>query len=276
MREISDVKELQQILLEMLVWFRDFCEAHGLTFFLSNGTLLGAAKYQGFVPWDDDVDIMMPRDDYDRLVQLTEIDADGYRLLCREREPTWRLPYAKLSDTRTRMKEADFDFGAECGVFLDIFPIDRWHPVRSIAAVQAVSCEIWKRMLLYANAGSFHTPQRGAKRGILFALWRTGKALGPERLQQALLRRAERSRAYPERYAGCVVWSSHLTNEVLPAAVFAGGKTLSFCGSDYPVPAGYPVYLEKLYGRWQSEVPEQRGSNHMLRVWRKEESECVL
>ena len=272
MREISDVKELQQVLLELLAWFKAFCEAHELTFFLSNGTLLGAAKYQGFVPWDDDVDIIMPRADYDRLVRMTEIRGGRYRLLCCETTPGWRLPYAKLSDTRTFVQESDYDFGAEIGAFLDIFPIDRWHPNRAVAAVQAVSSEVLKRVLVFANAGSFHTERRGVKRWILFALWTAGRCMGYERLCRKILRRADRSRAYPEKLVGCVVWTSHLTREIVPASVFAGGETLTFCGEAYPVPVGYAMYLDRLYGCWREDPPAARQkSNHTIRVWWKEE-----
>ena len=271
MREISDVTELQQVLLEMLAWFKDFCEAHELTFFLSNGTLLGAAKYQGFIPWDDDVDIIMPRADYDRLVNMTEIREARYRLLCRETTPGWRMPYAKLSDTRTLLREGDCDFGAEVGAFLDIFPIDRWHPHRIAAVAQAFSCEVLKRMLVFANAGSFCTKRRGIKRWILFALWSAGQCLGSECLCKKILRRADRSRTYPEKLVGCVVWTSHLTREIFPASVFAAGETLTFCAEEYPVPVGYEVYLDRLYGRWREEPPEaKRKSNHTIKVWWKE------
>ena len=70
MREITDIREIQTLLLNMLRYLKGVCEANGLTYYLSNGTLLGAVKYGSFISWDDDVDIMMPRQDYEKLMEL--------------------------------------------------------------------------------------------------------------------------------------------------------------------------------------------------------------
>ena len=71
MKEIENIQDIHSILLDSLCYFDSFCKSKGLKYFLGNGTLLGAAKYGGFVPWDDDADILMPREDYDKLVNLT-------------------------------------------------------------------------------------------------------------------------------------------------------------------------------------------------------------
>ena len=83
MKEIVEIREIQEIQLGALRHLKAICERHGLTFFLSNGTLLGAVKYKKFIPWDDDIDVFMPRKDYDRLTALSDIDSDVYRLFNR-------------------------------------------------------------------------------------------------------------------------------------------------------------------------------------------------
>lgn len=271
MREITDVREVQQILLDALRNFDTFCRERDLPYFLANGTLLGAAKYGGFVPWDDDVDILMPRESYDRLLELYE-NGGKYRLLSSVTESGWRLPYAKLTDTDTLQKEGDYDFGVELGVSVDIFPLDRWHPNKRVAKLQALWCECLKRMLICANGGAFSTEKRGVKRLILHSIWVAGKLLGTKRLLRMIAARARRWGRYPEKHLGCVVWTCHGTGEVLPAAVFCNAGKLDFCASAYPVPSEYETYLTALYGNWKADLPaEAQRSNHCIRVWRKHE-----
>ena len=92
MTEITDLYEIQRLELGILRHLSGICRENGLHFFLSNGTLLGAVKYGAFIPWDDDIDIFMPRADYDRLMSLPGADAGPYRLLSQERTPGWRMP----------------------------------------------------------------------------------------------------------------------------------------------------------------------------------------
>lgn len=272
MREMTDVSQIQQVLLGALTHFKAVCEKNGLTFFLSNGSMLGAVKYQKFIPWDDDADILMPREDYDKLLRLTDIDTETYQLLCRERTPGWRIPYAKLTDKRTVLKEGEFDFGAELGVSVDIFPIDKWHPNAGRARFQARWQNVLIRLLFGANAPRFTTPKRGVQKAILYGIWLAGHAVGAQRLCRTVVRRAERFARYPDRYMGCVVWSIYGTREVIPGEVFAAAETVRFCDDDFPVPKGYDAYLTNLYGDWRKELPpEKQKSHHVIRAWWKDE-----
>ena len=99
MKQLS-LKEIQSIEFDILVDFKKYCEEHNLSFFLSNGTLLGAVKYQGFIPWDDDIDVILPREDYERFI--SEFVSDGKReLLCTQRNSQFVFPFAKHYDTAT-------------------------------------------------------------------------------------------------------------------------------------------------------------------------------
>ena len=141
MTEITNLREIQLLELGILQHLADICRKHGIRFFLSNGTLLGAVKYGKFIPWDDDVDILMPRADYDCLMHLPDIDTACYRLFSQERMPAWRLPFAKLCDMRTEKRETSANFGLPTGLDIDIFPIDVW----SGGERQARRCGLWRR-----------------------------------------------------------------------------------------------------------------------------------
>lgn len=117
--------EIQKKLLDMLVWFDGFCRANNLRYYALGGTLLGACRHQGFIPWDDDVDVGMPRPDYERLAELMGSEIrDGY-VLETENSPDPKFCYffSKLYDTSTTLQE-DVATGLKRGLFLDVFPLD--------------------------------------------------------------------------------------------------------------------------------------------------------
>ena len=129
MRRITDIHELRSIQMGILDHVHDYCERHGLRYFLSSGTLIGAVRHKGYIPWDDDIDIYMPRQDYEQFLR-NFLDGTGhFRVLAPspwERaggEIPYYYTFAKVVDTRTLMVETETK-GFEIGVFMDIFPVD--------------------------------------------------------------------------------------------------------------------------------------------------------
>ena len=120
MKEIS-IEEAKKIQLEILKKVAAFCDENGLRYFIYYGTYLGAIRHKGFIPWDDDIDICMPRADYEKFMDTFKCEnLDVY---------TWRkdnkalLPFGKVYDIRTEVKE-NADFGETFGINIDIFPMD--------------------------------------------------------------------------------------------------------------------------------------------------------
>ena len=117
------LNSIQNRLLEMLKWFDDYCLSHDLTYYVVGGTLLGAIRHQGFIPWDDDIDVALPRDDYNRLINDFEND-DRYCLetpYCGNKD--FLYSYSKLYDKSTTLVEKS---RKKCvrGLYIDVFPLD--------------------------------------------------------------------------------------------------------------------------------------------------------
>ena len=271
MRKIEDVKEIQQVLLNNLIFLKEICEKHNLTFFLSNGTLLGAIKYQQFIPWDDDADVFMPREDYEKLVHLQDIDNEIFELLVKEKNPLWNMPFAKLRDKRTILKETSADFGVENGIAVDIFPLDNWKSEKRSAIIQAKYCGLLRRFLSAAVEEQFISPRTGIKRAVLYLIWKYSRLKGVKFFYDRIIREVEKGKTMSSEYKGSVAWSLYGSKEVIPSKVFTKITEATFCGEKFPVPVGYDSYLRNLYGDYTLDPPkEKQKTHHDILVWWKD------
>ena len=121
---MRQVENLQQEEFKILCVFRDYCNEHGLKYFLEGGTLLGAIRHKGFIPWDDDIDTIMPRQDYEQFISLQEKEPIGHGLVVITRDSgiDFHSPYIKICNTKTIL----FEGGRreDTGLFIDVFGID--------------------------------------------------------------------------------------------------------------------------------------------------------
>lgn len=122
MKEIT-AEELKEIQMSLLDYFDEFCNKNRLKYTLACGTLLGAVRHKGYIPWDDDIDVYMERDDYDKLLSLYNNNENSHiKLMSIENNPSYSFLFAKLVDDRTSLIE-DYNI-MPIGVNIDIFPLD--------------------------------------------------------------------------------------------------------------------------------------------------------
>jgi len=117
------LREVQLSCLDIMKAFDAFCKENKLTYYLSGGTLLGAVRHQGFIPWDDDVDLMMPREDYQRMLTLDFPDPN-YGFFCLEKMADYSRPWVRMTDKRTVISGMAHYSGDTQAICIDIFPID--------------------------------------------------------------------------------------------------------------------------------------------------------
>lgn len=119
-----DLEELKLIQLDIVQALHDFCIENNIKYSLACGSLLGAIRHNGYIPWDDDIDVYMEREDYDRFISMFPQSYKGiYEIACMETMKQWNIPYGKLFDNRTVMTE-DVDGWLPIGVNIDVFPVD--------------------------------------------------------------------------------------------------------------------------------------------------------
>lgn len=123
--ESIGTEEFKRISLELLAQFDKFCRENNINYSLSYGTLLGAVRHKGYIPWDDDIDVMLSRKEYNRLISLfPESYNSYYQLDCVECNAKWNRPYAKFSDNRTLIFEESSGQIKDQSIGIDVFPID--------------------------------------------------------------------------------------------------------------------------------------------------------
>ena len=124
MMKIITENELKQLELDILKDVALFCEKNGMRYYLCGGTLLGAVRHGGFIPWDDDIDIIMPRPDYMKFLKLYNNRKSIYRCNSIFNRPDWYSSFAEVEDTRTIKRYKGFSQKEIHGVSIDVFPMD--------------------------------------------------------------------------------------------------------------------------------------------------------
>jgi lipopolysaccharide cholinephosphotransferase len=248
--------------------FRTFCEENNIQYFLAYGTLLGAIRYKGFIPWDDDVDVLVPREDYDRLVKLFR-DSDKYRLYAFERNQKYRFPFAKLCDMDTRLTEIYYpNNGVELGVSVDIFPLDNWSDNLDEARMEAK--HIHKNMS-WLRVTQMDKPN--TQNPIKFAYWYLimafVKLIGSKHFINKIINESNKPEQKGSPYVGAKVWCLYGERGIIPAEAFADSVEIEFEGEQFSAPVGYDTYLTCLYGDYLPEPPvEKRKTHHSFKAYR--------
>lgn len=264
----SDLKKLQRLELRILKDVDRVCGELGLTYFLDSGTVLGALRHGGFIPWDDDIDIGMPRDDYDRfMVEAPMLLGEEYVVSTPEVNPNQAPLFGKVWLCGTRFATAEtVEAGFDPGIFVDVFPYDALSRDAAIAAKQRRSCRFWQSVSYLVHAKSIVVPHEGALGAVERA------ACGVTHLiARGLFSRDKLLERFNEA-ATCSNDPEHASDDLIVMAYASYGpynrsmmlptSVVSFEGIEFPAPHDPEAYLEQLYGNWRELPPVEKRRNH--------------
>lgn len=256
------LRELQLKQLPMLEYFRDFCEKNGLTFYLIGGGLIGALRNGGFVPWDDDVDVMLPREDYEKLPGLwREQHADGrFRLLKTDDEMFTGNIFITITDTScTMVKTNQTEVDIPHGLVLDVFPLDVAPDGRFARKMQFVWTMIYSLFLAQIvpenNGGLMAFGSR-----VLLGIFRGKK------IRNRIWRMAERHMTkYKLSENKCVTElcaGPKWMRPEYPKRIYEGVDYVTFEGLRMPCMKGYDEYLTMVFGDYMTPPPKEQQKPH--------------
>lgn len=275
-RVVMTQEEQKMVMLNILDAFSQFCESNNLNYFLDAGTLLGAVRHKGYIPWDDDIDVNMPREDYDHFCQLIK-ENDGFieeHLYVEFPEDTI-FPFLKIADDRTILVEYPNKYPMEVGVYIDIFPKDG---IKDDSLRTKLVCDISRILNLFRwfNVFSIYAWKHN-KSLIRRVIAYCGRKLIkhpniPLKLQQDWIKRNNKKHPLDK----CNFVTTLVNGEFhkrAPKECFSDYIKMEFEGKQYRGPAGYDTYLRCLYPGDYMQLPseENRIKHDTIVYWKTKE-----
>ncbi len=254
MRKMS-LEECKRVELDILLDVAKFCDENSITYFIAYGTLIGAVRHNGFIPWDDDIDIYMPRDDYNRFIECFSGDAKPERLeAIHPHHPKSRHPFTKIIDNRTVKIEKGIDFSnGYLGVDIDVFPVDGQPDDPKEFERWFKKLDRLYRLYFLSVINKGDTP----KRRLAYTAMKVIKIFMPI---EKILKKTEKLHAeYPfaeSKYAGSIESACNVRGDRAHRECFEGYEWCNFEGHRFKMPKGYHEIMTNLYGDYMQLPPE--------------------
>lgn len=243
-------KQIKRIELDILIALADFCDRHGLKYYLAYGTLIGAIRHKGFIPWDDDIDVVMLREDYMKLCTLLDKEQIRSDLEWRSvQNGKWNEPFGKLENTNTT---ACTRGNIEIGLWVDVFPVDYFDPhvVRTN--------QFWRKVHIGKAATHFKFTKKGVAKYIFKCLffWKPYMQIAQE------MNRRAQSVPKRELVASCA-WGAN-DHGGMDIVEFEDPCYVEFEGHKFKTFKDWHLYLTRIYGDYMQLPPEKDRKTHEI------------
>ena len=261
----NQLKELQKIELETLKEFDKICKNNNIKYTLIGGTLLGAIRHNGFIPWDDDIDVCMLRNDYNKFIEIQkkELNNKKYYFQSMETDDEFGLPFGKIRRKDSIHSEITCPLPEKKqGIWIDIFPIDKIEDNKILAFFTFVKVFYYKSIIAFKLNFSFAS--KGIRRIILNIIKFNSKFYSINKTKKKYYKLIEKSNK--KKTSHCISHGGvYLLKETFPKELFEEIITHKFEDSDFNIPKNYDKYLTQIYGNYMKIPPKEKQiSNHLV------------
>ena len=263
----------------MLCVFDDFCKKHELKYYLIGGTLLGAVRHKGFIPWDDDIDVGMPRPDYERFLDIAKAEGIGEPFcVISSKGKDFDLPFAELLNKKIRLKRPDVKYLNEekrvKNLFIDIIPVDGFPESYKQSVILMKIMFILRDLTTAAKANFF----RGTS--LFRSVLKTpkliaAKAIGRQRIVSLMEYLAKINDFETSKYIGVITNGIYGIGERYEYKKAFPTVMVEFCGRKFPAPACYDEYLTGIYGDYMTPPSIKQENRHVIEAYRVFEEEYL-
>ena len=260
--------EIKKNQLEILLAYDKFCKENNLTYFLCGGTLLGAVRHKGFIPWDDDIDVFMPRPDYEKFLELTSFNPIKENIYTCSPYPCLKkidYPFIKLLDMTTKVSETGRpkQFMA---IWIDVFPVDGISD--DINSVKKLVNKLAKLRRWFCSCSQDFS----AAKNFLNLLKRLIPTLilriyGVNKLCRKLDSLCKTNPYKNAKNIAGLVWGYGM-KECMSKDELKSSVDVQFEGHTFPAPVGWDTYLRNLYGDYMQLPPEDKRVCHGFDAWK--------
>lgn len=267
----NDLRRLQLTELELFKKFAYVCEKNDIKYFALGGTLLGAVRHKGFIPWDDDMDIGIPREDYERFLKLCEDERVPFEMHNFKNDKNYFRYFARIEDPSIKIKRTDKMIAEISSAWIDIFPLDGMPNNRLLR-------KIWEYYLLYRRAlyrfSCFSIAVDVNKKGRPFiekCLINIGKIIPVQKIfktnkELKKLDRALKKFSYAKSDYLINVMGAYKFKEMFHKSIYGKGKWYSFEDTKIWGPEDYDAVCTQLYGDYMTPPSEDEKNHHSSEI----------
>lgn len=268
MQEVSR-EEYIEVLKKELSFIDEICSEQNIRYFVYYGSLIGAIRHHGMIPWDDDIDIVMPRNDYEKFLEYFKSNnTDCYTIVSNDTDSSVPYLISRVSDKRYHLEFLQ-GIQHEVGVFIDIYPLDGMGNCKISADIHGTVC-CFLRKFFYAKYG-FYFPKGRIFKNLIMKFLKKLLNIHKKPFTQSLLKKLAKSKSFEKsKYVNCPLWADEYISGNLPREYFDKCKRVKFEGIDVNIPAEYDKILTALFGNYMELPPEKdRVMHHFYKVYKK-------
>ena len=267
----SELRRLQMTELNLARVFTEICEKHKLRYYMVGGTMLGAVRHKGFIPWDDDMDFGMPRPDYERLLTLVRSELpEDIDFLNYKQNAEYKRYFSRIVDTSVTVVNASNTKTIEENAWIDIFPFDGLPADRIAQKILFWRMTFWRflyRASCFDELANLNRPGRSA--GVRFAirfLQKThfGRGLDTKKLM-GILERKLLKRGYDESPYMVSLFGSYMEREIVDKKLLGAGRKYPFENLEFNGAAEADAFLTHFYGDYMSLPDDAHKDKHVIR-----------